>query len=108
MGRREPRVRQSDTRLANVPLQPLGFAESVALHELAGDADDSWRTMASQYESALHSFEVGNLTDAAQQLASLVHDHPEDNPSVVLLGRVVEALTRKGQPASPVWVMESK
>lgn len=93
-------------RLAVV--RPVGFTEPVGLHELKEGANEDWRQMAHRYESALASFDSGDLTGAARQLASLVHDHPEDNPSVVLLGRVVDALTRKEERVDPVWVMDSK
>ena len=93
-------------RLAVV--KPLGFQESVGLHELKSEADSVWRDMAERYESALEFFDTSNLTAAARVLATLVHDHPDDNPSVVLLGRVVNALTRREEHVDPVWVMDSK
>ncbi len=93
-------------RLAVV--RPLGILEPVLLHELKSDANEEWRQMAHRYESALGSFDTSDLTGAARQLASLVYDHPEDNPSVVLLGRVVDALTRKEDQVDPVWKMDSK
>jgi class 3 adenylate cyclase len=89
-------------------VQPLGFAESVGLHELRADATAKWREMAQRYESALASFDSGNLAVAARILATLVHDHPEDNPSLVLLGRVVNALTRHEDQINTVWIMDSK
>lgn len=93
-------------RLAVV--KPLGFVESVQLHELKADADGRWRDIAQRYEAALDAFDSGNLTSAARLLAMLVHDYPDDNPSVVLLGRVVDALTRREDHVDPVWVMDSK
>jgi class 3 adenylate cyclase len=93
-------------RLAMVRM--VGINEPVLLHELKAKADDDWRRMARRYESALASFDTGNLTGAARQLASLVYDHPDDNPSVVLLGRVVDALTRHENNVDPVWNMLTK
>lgn len=93
-------------RLAVV--RPLGIVEPVGLHELNATADESWRQMAHRYESALASFDTQDLPGAARQLASLVYDHPDDNPSVVLLGRVVEALTRREEAVDPIWNMDSK
>ena len=93
-------------RLAVV--RPLGIVEPVGLHELKSDANEDWRQMAHRYVSALESYDTSDLTGAARQLASLVYDHPEDNPSVVLLGRVVDALTRKEDKVDPVWNMDSK
>lgn len=93
-------------RLAVV--QPLGIVEPIGLHELKAAADEDWRTMADRYESALAAYDTSDLTGAARQLASLVHQHPDDNPSVVLLGRVVDALTKRVEKVDPVWVMDSK
>ncbi len=93
-------------RLAVV--RPVGIQESVVLHELRANADEDWRDMSQRYEQALTAFENTDLTGAARQLASLVHQHPDDNPSVVLLGRVVDALTRRVEKVDPVWVMDSK
>ncbi len=86
----------------------VGIQEPVALHELKAQADEDWRQMSMRYESALNSFDASDLKGAARQLASLVYDHPDDNPSVVLLGRVVDALTRKDQTVDPIWLMDSK
>ncbi len=93
-------------RLAIV--RPVGIVEPVLLHELRAGADESWRSMSKRYESALDSFASGDLTGAARLLASLVHEHPDDNPSVVLLGRVVDALTKRDQNVDPVWTLDSK
>ncbi|MDG2223809.1 MAG: adenylate/guanylate cyclase domain-containing protein, partial [Rubripirellula sp.] len=93
-------------RLALV--RTLGIKEPVNLHELRGDADEDWRDMSQRYEQALEAFEASDLTGAARQLASLVHQHPDDNPSVVLLGRVVEALTKRVGKVDPVWAMDTK
>ena len=93
-------------RLAVV--RPVGIQEPIMLHELKASANDDWRSMARRYEAALEAFDESNLTEAARQLASLVYDHPDDNPSVVLLGRVVDALTRHEEKVDPVWNMVSK
>lgn len=93
-------------RLAVV--RPLGIVEPVVLHELRAEANEDWRDMSQRYEQALTAFEKSDFTGAARQLASLVHQHPDDNPSVVLLGRVVDALTQRVEQVDPVWKMESK
>jgi hypothetical protein len=91
-----------------VVVRPVGLVEPVLVHELKAAADDEWRKMSTRYESALDSFEAGDLTGAARVLATLVHERPDDNPSVVLLGRVVQALTRRDQTVDPVWALDSK
>lgn len=96
----------SHRRLADV--RPVGMVEPVGVHELRVDADERWRHLARRYESALDAFTSGDLRGAARQLASLVDEHPDDNPSVVLLGRVVDALTGRESRDNPVWIMDSK
>ncbi len=93
-------------RIANVNV--VGIQEPVMIHELKGDADDQWRSMSERYESALMAFDKGDLTAAARSLASLVHAHPDDNPSLVLLGRVVNALTHREDHLDSIWRMSSK
>ncbi|EMI46661.1 adenylate/guanylate cyclase domain-containing protein [Rhodopirellula sp. SWK7] len=93
-------------RLANV--RPLGVKEIVELYELQTGNEPTWRSMADRYESALRSFHHSDLTAAARELASLVHEHPGDTPSVVLLGRVVDAITNQTKKVNPVMEMQSK
>ena len=93
-------------RLAVV--RPVGIVEPLGLHELKADACEEWRQLSHRYEAALTAFQENDLTGAARQLASLVYDHPDDSPSVVLLGRVVDALTQRKETIDPVWAMDSK
>ena len=94
-------------RLAVV--RPVGIVEPIGLHELKPEADHVWRDMATRYESALTAYLECDLRGAARQLATLVDDHPEDNASVVLLGRVVASLTQdQSNPIDSVWIMDSK
>ncbi len=97
---------QDHRRLALV--RPLGIVEPIGLHELKACANEAWRQMAHRYESALTSFDNNDLPAATRQIASLVCDHPDDNPSVVLLRRVVDALTRREETVDTVWNMDSK
>lgn len=89
-------------------VQVVGIQEPVTLYELKASAKDEWRSMAERYEEALSKFENGDLTGAARALASLVHNYADDNPSLVLLGRVVDALTKREEKAGAVWIMDSK
>ncbi|MEZ6086572.1 MAG: adenylate/guanylate cyclase domain-containing protein [Pirellulaceae bacterium] len=109
-------VRKSGASAAGVLLQlrhladakPVGIDEVVTLYELKSNADTRWQTMRSNYEQALACYHDSDLPGAARILASLVHDHPEDTPSVLLLGRVVEALTSKQKKIDPVVVFNQK
>ncbi len=60
------------------------------------------------YEAALVAFEANDFYGAARQLATSLQAFPDDKPSLILLGRVVEALTTKGKPFDPVWRLQSK
>ncbi len=93
-------------RLATV--RPLGVSEIVDLYELQTGSDPNWKSMADRYESALQSFHRSDLTAAAREIATLVHEHPGDTPSVVLLGRVVDAITSQTKTVNPVMEMQSK
>ena len=86
----------------------VGIKEPISLHQLAHEEPASWRLMRDKYETALSLFENQDHGGAARQLATLVHEFPDDKPSLLLLGRVVEALTDKTKPADPIWQLRSK
>ncbi|WP_231603671.1 adenylate/guanylate cyclase domain-containing protein [Neorhodopirellula pilleata] len=93
-------------RLATV--RPLGITETVDLYQLQTGNDPTWQSMAQRYESALDLYHQSDLTGAARVLASLVHEHPDDTPSVVLLGRVVDAITSRSETINPVMEFKTK
>jgi len=93
-------------RIATVGV--VGIKEPVALHQLAHQELPTWRAMRDKYQTALELFESQNYGGAARQLATLVHEFPDDQPSLILLGRVVEALTNKTKAADPIWHLRSK
>jgi adenylate cyclase len=93
-------------RLATVEV--VGIKEPITLLQLAHQEASTWRSMRDKYETSLTLFEKGDYSGAARQLATLVHDFPEDQPSLILLGRVVEALTDRSKPADPVWHLRIK
>lgn len=93
-------------RLATV--RPLGMTESVDLYQLQTGSDPAWLSMATRYETALDLYHQSDLTGAARVLASLVHEHPDDTPSVVLLGRVVDAITSRSETINPVMEFKTK
>ena len=103
---REQTRRFAHRRLAVV--RPLGVRESVTVHELKWNADRDWQELRRRYEKALQLFHDSDLTGAARELASLVHENPNDTPSVVLLGRVVQWLSEKSENVDPVMKFESK
>ncbi len=92
-----------------VKAKVLGLAEPVELHELYPAHDDAWEHVRSRYEKALAAFESGDSTNAARYLATLLHDHPDDRPSLLLLGRVVDRLAnRKSSGEDTIWTLDRK
>ncbi len=93
-------------RIATVGV--VGIQEPIGLFQLGHQEVANWRVMRDKYQAALAEFERADYSGAARLLATLVHDFPDDQPSLILLGRVVEALTDKSKPADPVWRLRSK
>ncbi|TWU33406.1 adenylate/guanylate cyclase domain-containing protein [Novipirellula artificiosorum] len=93
-------------RLADA--RPVGIKSVITLYEFHPNAAPVWTQMCERYEKALHHYNESDLTGAAKELASLVYDHPDDAPSVLLLGRVVEALTQHKSVVDPVMVFHQK
>ncbi|KAA5543725.1 adenylate/guanylate cyclase domain-containing protein [Roseiconus nitratireducens] len=93
-------------RLADV--RPFGVQEIVTVFEIGDGRDADWQSVREAYESALTHFHHSDLTGAARELASLVHSHPQDAPSVQLLGRVVDALTHRDENIDPVVRFDTK
>ena len=93
-------------RIATVGV--VGINEPITLFQLAYEEAPTWRTMRDKYESSLALFESGDFSGAARQLATLVHEFPDDQPSLILLGRVVEVLIDKSKPVDSVWRLRSK
>jgi class 3 adenylate cyclase len=88
--------------------QPLGVNEVVRVFQLDAGTAQGWQQLRERYESALTYFHANDLTNAVRELASLVHEHSNDAPSVLLLGRVVHALTNPDLQNNPVFVFDSK
>ncbi|TWT82839.1 Adenylate cyclase 2 [Planctomycetes bacterium CA13] len=93
-------------RLADA--KPVGIKSVITLYEFRPDADSDWQQMRDRYEKALDCYHKSDLTGAAKELASLVYDHPNDAPSVLLLGRVVESLTQHHAKVDPVVEFQKK
>jgi adenylate cyclase len=93
-------------RISKVAL--VGLQEEIDLYELAYHQPAAWKSMRDKYESALQSFEHGDLSSAARQLAALFDEHADDSPCLILLGRVVEGLTVKSKDLDRVWRLKNK
>jgi adenylate cyclase len=89
-------------RVVNIPTP-------VELFELAPPGDAVWKTIQARYEHALEEFERGNFSAATRTLGNLVAEHDEDGPSLVLMGRAINALvTPEAGSLDPVWELPGK
>lgn len=60
------------------------------LFELAADPPDDWPETKRRYETALESFERGDIPTATRLLAKLLADRPTDRPALQMLARINE------------------
>lgn len=93
-------------RLGKVRVKDI--AEPVELYELATADRPGWEALKAGYESALDQFERGEFRSSSRILGSLLVDHPQDGPSLVLLARVVNAMVEEADHFDPVWILPSK
>lgn len=80
----------------------------VMLCDLPAQDTPEWRQMTAQYEEAHRLAIEGDLRSAARLLGELVSAHPQDGPSLKLLARVVDAMTRPDREFDPVWELDGK
>ncbi|MHC4879656.1 MAG: adenylate/guanylate cyclase domain-containing protein [Planctomycetota bacterium] len=92
--------RLCDIRVVNV-------REPVAIYEIRPDATAEHSALLSPYEQALGHFEKAEYREAAALLTRTLTDCPDDGPSLLLLSRVVNAMT-SNSPTDPVWELPGK
>ncbi len=89
-------------RVVNIPTP-------VDLYELATPGDTDWKDIQPRYDIALKEFEQGNFSGAARTLGNLLAEHPDDGPSLVLMGRAIAALVAPETGTfDPVWELPGK
>jgi adenylate cyclase len=93
-------------RLGRVRVVNIG--EPVELYELATSEQPPWPRLRDDYEEGLAAFEAQCFGEAAQVLGNLLADLPGDGPSLVLLGRAVNALLEGPAAGHPVWELPGK
>jgi adenylate cyclase len=87
----------------------VNIATAVDLYELALAGDTDWKAIQPLYEHALEEFERGNFRAAARTLGNLMAEHSDDGPSLVLMGRAINALVASAEGAfDPVWELPGK
>jgi adenylate cyclase len=98
----------STRRLCKVRV--VNIATAVNLYELAAAGDTDWKMIQPLYEHALDDFEHGNFRGAARTLGNLMAEHADDGPSLVLMGRAINALVAPPEAGGfdPVWELPGK
>lgn len=86
----------------------VNIAEPVELYELAAANQPGWAMLKSTYEDGLSAFEQGEFRLAAQRISGLLHDWPEDGPSILLLSRAADSLVKSVANWDPVWELPGK
>jgi adenylate cyclase len=85
----------------------VNMQEPVAIYELRPNASDEHTGLIDPYEKALEHFEKTEYREAAALLTRTLTTCPDDGPSLLLLSRVVNAMTASG-PTDPVWELPGK
>jgi adenylate cyclase len=86
----------------------VNIVDPVTLYELAGAPAPAWERLRQTYEEALASFESKQFRLAARKLGELLHEHPDDGPSLVLMARTVNCLVDEPLTFEPVWELPGK
>jgi adenylate cyclase len=89
-------------------VQVINIPQPVELYELASDPPDGWSDLVETYESALLAFEASDFPKTVEALGHLLVAHPNDGPTMVLLSRAVNAITKKPDESHPVWILDKK
>ncbi len=86
----------------------VNIAEPVELYELAAPNLSDWTRLKGTYEDGLAAFERGEFRIAAQRIAGLLNEWPDDGPSVLLLSRAADSLLKSAPNWDPVWELPGK
>jgi len=92
-------------RLCNVRV--VNVQEPVAIYELRPNASVELSGLIDPYEQALDHFENAEHRQAAALLTRTLTTCPDDGPSLLLLSRVVNAMTAS-VPTDPIWELPGK
>ena len=98
----QARTRQlCDVRVKNI-------VEPVRLYELATESRPHWARIKDGYEKALEEFNRELFPESLATLGNLLRECPDDGPSLLLMGRVVEAMSHEDRTFDPVWQLPGK
>jgi len=97
---------QQTRRLCDVMVKNI--VEPVRLFELAEEGRQNWATVKAEYEKALVEFEKKEFPASLATLGNLLVECPDDGPALLLMERVVEAMSNEGHNFDPVWKLPGK
>jgi len=89
-------------------IRPNNFEASVRVHELIVPDHPAWPRIKTDYERALHLYEVGQFKLAARMMGNWQVEFPDDGPALVLLYRSVNGMVEGRNPEHPCWSLKEK
>jgi len=98
--------REGTRRLCRVEV--INIPYPVDLYELVRDASEEWKVLSTTHEEAMDSFATHDYRKAVEQLGQLLIKNQDDGPTLILLSRVVSAMTTGPHEKHPVWVLDQK
>jgi adenylate cyclase len=93
-------------RLGKVRL--VNIDEPISLYEVVAPGRPDWPQVQQKYEEALTEFERGDYVHASRTLGSLVAEHRDDGPLLVLLARAINAVVEQPTIPDVVWELPGK
>jgi adenylate cyclase len=88
-------------------IRAVNIHETVDVYALQAESTSEWQDLRQRYESALKSFELGDLPAADAALRAALQRWPDDLPSLRLAERIAQARAT-ATPFDPVWTLEGK
>jgi adenylate cyclase len=101
LGDEFPTRRLGKVRVVNVPTP-------IDLYELVGEHTPAWGDIKARYEEALTEFERGECRKASKVLATLLGQHGEDGPALVMCWRALQNRVEPDDHFDPVWELPGK
>jgi adenylate cyclase len=84
-------------------VRAVNMDRPVDLYELVAHGSPGWLEVKARYEEGLAEFEAGRFRAATRLLGTLMAQHPDDGPTLVLLARAVNAGTAEPAACDSVW-----
>jgi adenylate cyclase len=99
----------ADFRVRRVArVRVVNIAEAVDLFELGAPEHPDWAGFQNQFESALETFEKGDVRQAAWRAGELLARYPGDGPALVLVARSANYLLNDLRDFQAVWELPGK